>query len=254
MSSVVFLHGGGDGTEARSATFGRFVQATNPSPSRPLALIVAEEVEADRQTSVHAYRAIFQTAGTPADCLVALEVSPTEPLTTQRLDAVHPSGLFVCGGLTPYYHQALCSEATWIDYLNAHQIPYGGTSAGAAIAAQYAILGGWQAQHNGQHRPMLFHGASEGLTDLTVQPGLGLVPFAVDVHASQSGTLLRLIHAVDLEMAPAGWAIDEDTLLEVTDRRLYLHGRGHAYYVQRAPAGGTMVRIYAAPVEIPTAD
>lgn len=36
---------------------------------------------------------------------------------------------------------------------------------------------------------MLFEGASEGLDVLSVRPGLGVVEGAVDVHASQWGTL-----------------------------------------------------------------
>ncbi len=58
------------------------------------------------------------------------------------------------------------------------------TSAGAAVAARQAIVGGWQAQRGDVVRPMLFRGASEGLDLITVQHGLNLVPFAVDVHAS----------------------------------------------------------------------
>jgi cyanophycinase len=84
---------------------------------------------------------------------------------------------------------------------------------------------------------------------LTVQPGLGLVPFAFDVHASQWGTLLRLIHAVELGIVQAGWALDENTLLEVADQSLRLHGRGHAYYVRKADGGEVTVAIHTAPLE-----
>src|SRR5262249_32296802 len=139
---------------------------------------------------------------------------------------------------------------SWVTYLGETQIPYGGTSSGAAIAAQNAIMGGWQARRGNTARAMLFQGASEGLEQLTVAPGLGLVPFAIDVHASQWGTLLRLIHAVELGAVATGWALDEDTLLEISDGSLRLHGRGHAYYVKKNDGGETTVAIHTAPLEL----
>ena len=36
----------------------------------------------------------------------------------------------------------------------------------------------------------------EDLDDVVPRPGLGLVGFAVDVHAAQWGTVGRLVHAV----------------------------------------------------------
>jgi len=242
---TIFLHGGGDHVESRASTFGRFVQALRPHPSRPLLLVVAEARETDRETSLLAYRAIFQAIGLSTDVIAPAFVTPAQPLTAPMLMHLQPCGVFVCGGTTPFYREALCIDRRWVAYLNDTQIPYGGTSAGAAIAAQSAILGGWQAQRAGQRRAILFSGASEGLDQLTVQPGLGLVPFAVDVHASQLGTLLRLIHAVDLGLVPNGWAIDEDTLLEVADHGIHVYGRGQAYAVERTPADGIRVTIHA---------
>jgi cyanophycinase len=245
---AVFLHGGGDHAESRPSTFGRFVQAIPADQPGPLALVVAEAAEDDRMASFQDYSAIFQAVGLDAGRIVALFVTPTEPLTRAALGDLQPSGMFVCGGVTPFYRQSLCVDTGWVAYLHEARVPYGGTSAGAAIAAQNAILGGWLARRGGDERAMLFQGASEGLEQLTVQPGLGLVPFAVDVHASQWGTLLRLVHAVDLGVVAEGWALDEDTMLEVADRSLRLHGRGHAYYVKKADGGGTAVAVHTAPL------
>jgi cyanophycinase len=63
--------------------------------------------------------------------------------------------------------------------------------------------------------------------------GLGLVPFAIEVHTSQMGTLTRLIHAVDLGLVPEGWAIDENTVLQVDDQQFSIYGQGHVYRVWR---------------------
>lgn len=73
--------------------------------------------------------------------------------------------------------------------------------------------------------------AGEDLDDVTVRPGLGLVPFAVDVHCAQWGTLPRLVAAVDSGLVPAGVAIDENTLLAVRGGTATVHGRGHAWLV-----------------------
>lgn len=240
----IFLHGGGDRPESRRRTFGRFVQVVAPHATAPLALVIAAASPADQQETLHAYRAIFLDLGLQDEQITPLMVSPTTPLTHRMLKDIHPSGLFVCGGSTPDYYQSLCSEQTWVGYLDDAQIPYGGTSAGAAVAAHTAIVGGWQVQRGQLHRPMLFQGASEGLDELTVKSGLGFVPFAVEVHASQWGTLLRLMHAVDVGIVAAGWALDEDTMLEINPGGMRVVGDGHAYFVQRSQANGLTVSVH----------
>lgn len=130
--------------------------------------------------------------------------------------------------------------------MHANNIPYGGTSAGAAIAASQALLGGWQFTRDGVTRNILFRGASEGLDPITVKGGLGLFPVAIDVHASQMGTLTRLIHAVEAELVPAGWAIDENTQLEVQQGAVSVFGQGQAYEIRRDATGSVIVDIHRA--------
>jgi cyanophycinase len=105
---------------------------------------------------------------------------------------------------------------------------FGGFSAGAAIAGEWAIVGGWRLGE----REVCAEEAGEDLEALTVRPGLGLVPFAVDVHATQWGTLTRLSHAVRAGLAPDGWAVDEGTCLHYDgDRVAGVAGLGSAYRV-----------------------
>ena len=111
-------------------------------------------------------------------------------------------------------------------------------------AAKTAVLGGWQTGEEGAIRDILFIGASEGLTQLTVRSGLGLVPFAVDVHASQMGTLTRLPHAVERGEASKGWAIDENTMLEIAGGDFRVYGRGQAYRLQRQPSRQVTISIH----------
>lgn len=245
---MIFLHGGGDHPTSRQHTFGRFVQVVAPYDTAPLALVIAAASLTEQQETLHAYRTIFLDLGLRAEQIAAIMIAPSTPLTRRMLEDVRPSGLFVCGGSTPEYYQSLCAEQTWVTYLDDARIPYGGTSAGASVAAHTAILGGWQLQRGQVTRPMLFQGASEGLAELTVKPGLALVPFTVEVHASQWGTLLRLMHAVDVGMVAEGWALDENTAIEIDAGHVRVVGDGHAYYVQRTPASGLTVSVHVGEV------
>ncbi len=241
---MIFLHGGGDDPESRQRTFGRFVQVVAPHDAAPLALVIAAASLAEQLETLYAYRTIFLDLGLRAGQIAPIMIAPNAPLTRRMLEDARPSGLFVCGGSTPDYYQSVCTEQTWTTYLDDARIPYGGTSAGAAVTADTAILGGWQVPRGQVTRPMLFQGASEGLAELTAKPGLGLVPFAVEVHASQWGTLLRLIHAVDVGMVAAGWALDENTVLEIDAGNVRVVGDGHAYYVHRTPVNGLTVSVH----------
>ena len=109
--------------------------------------------------------------------------------------------------------------------LRASGLPYAGCSAGAAIAAGLALVGGWRFEA----LPVCDEDAGEDLDELEVRPGLGLVPFAVDVHATQWGTLTRLAHAVAGGLVASGVAVDEHTCVEVRGDELTLHGLGSAY-------------------------
>lgn len=80
---------------------------------------------------------------------------------------------------------------------------------------------------------------SEGLEELTFHPGLGLTPFAVDVHAAQGGTLGRAIAAVHHGVVDSVMAIDEDTALvmdSADQRKTKVIGSGNCWAI--AKSGG----------------
>ena len=139
------------------------------------------------------------------------------------------AGVFVGGGSTPGYQEALAGWRV------PAELPFGGFSAGAAVAAARAIVGGWRLDG----REVCAAEAGEDLDELAVRDGLGLVPFAVDVHATQWGTLTRLVHAVGAGLVDEGWAIDEGTVLVVDDGSVRAEGLGSAYRV--APRDGVVV-------------
>ena len=88
---------------------------------------------------------------------------------------------------------------------------------------------------------------AEDLDEVTVVPGLGLLPYSVDVHCAQWGTLPRLIEAVRTEAAAGeGLGIDENTVVSFdADGRFRVGGAGRAWGVRR---GGGVDDVSVTPV------
>ncbi|MFJ9024000.1 hypothetical protein ACIRPU_29100 [Streptomyces sp. NPDC102259] len=158
------------------------------------------------------------------------------------------SGVFVCGGLTPAYQEALAEASGPLAALLVERgLPYAGFSAGAALAARDAVVGGWLVDGVAVCPP----DTAEDLEEIEVRAGLGLVPFGVENHAAQWGTLGRLTAVVAGGRLAHGVAIDENTLVEVGgeggeggDGRARVSGLGRAHSVRPAPGGGVLVRSY----------
>jgi cyanophycinase len=234
----IYLIGGGGGGATPNETYGRFVQAANGK----IALVIVGN-DADASAELDEYRVLLAGPGAASQDSIDICIGPEQPLTYEKLAAHSPAGVFVCGGMTPLYQEALCLDSSWLNYLHEAGIPYAGVSAGAAVASRQAIVGGWKVERAGKMTQMVFPGAGEGCEFLDVRAGLGLVPFSVDVHASQWGTLTRLLHAVDTGRVEDGWGIDEDTMLEVVSGRLTVYGVGQAYHVNRTVDGTLEVSI-----------
>ncbi|MQW76601.1 hypothetical protein GHK92_11995 [Nocardioides sp. dk4132] len=122
-------------------------------------------------------------------------------------------GIVVAGGPTALYHAGLSHLSVVIKDALADRVPYLGFSAGAMIAANTALLGGWR-DHG---RVMCDEDWSEGFDELTLAPGLGLVDFTVDVHATQGGLLSRACAAALHPECGRVAAIDEATVLSVPE-------------------------------------
>jgi cyanophycinase len=210
----VFLIGGGRGDDAVRASHAPFVEAVADKPIVTFVLDDGEDTDVDRWTS-----ALTLASATDVRPVV---VSKQRPPTPDDLDGA--GGVFVAGGWTPGYHEALVAAGT--DWLPP-DVVFAGFSAGAAIAGRWAIVGGWRLGD----LAVCADEAGEDLEQLTVHRGLGLVPFAVDVHATQWGTLTRLTHTVRVGLAPEGWAIDEGTVVVHDGERVRVEGLGVAYRV-----------------------
>ena len=168
-------------------------------------------------------------------------VAECEPVVTAVLeDGVFSSpvlsgidGLLIGGGLTPAYLDAVAPLIDQVRLLVADGLPYLGFSAGAMIAADTAIIGGWMIGEV----PVSAEHTGEGLEDVTVAQGLGLVDLAIDVHAAQWGTLSRLVAATEAGLVDGGIAIDEYTVLIVGDDSLRVIGRGSVWQVDSGDDG-----------------
>jgi cyanophycinase len=205
--AAVFLIGGGREDAQVRASHSPFVAACAGGPIVAFALEDPERWEG----------ALRLACAADVRCLL-------EPPSAE--DLAGAAGIFVGGGSTPGYREVLDGWRAPPD------LPFAGFSAGAAVAATRAIVGGWR--FGG--RDVCAEEAGEDLDELAVRDGLGLVPFAVDVHATQWGTLTRLVHAVGAGLVDEGWAIDEGTVLVVDGGAVWAHGLGSAYRV--APRGG----------------
>jgi cyanophycinase len=202
----VFLIGGGRDPAGIAASHGPFVEACDGGP------IVCLVLEAD---DVARFRGQLEHAG-------AREVRAGTIGDPSALDGA--GGVYVGGGWTPGYADAL---AGWATAVRSCGLPYAGYSAGAAVAARCALVGGWRIGG----RQVCAEEAGEDLEEVCVRPGLGLVDFAVDVHASQWGTVTRLLQAVAVGLVDQGVAVDEHTALEVDGDDWTVHGQGSVYRV-----------------------
>ncbi len=184
-------------------------------------LLVADEEQGDDYLA--GFPASFERV---APCQPVVTVTPAgTPFDSAVLSDI--DGLVIGGGLTPAYLAAVQPLIEEIRLLVADGLPYLGYSAGAMIAADRAIVGGWRLAGI----PVCPPDTAEDLDEVTIAEGIGLVDLAIDVHAAQWGTLSRLVAATEAGLVEGGVAIDEGTVLVVTDSGLRVAGAGNVWRV-----------------------
>jgi cyanophycinase len=200
---------------ARAARAGRSVP-------RIAVLLVSEDDQAAASAS-EKFRTALARAGRAEP--VFTSIAEGEQFTSVVLSEI--DAVLVAGGLTPAYLEAVSPIAGEIRLLVSDGLPYLGFSAGAAIAADRALIGGWRIGGI----PVVHENAGEDLDEVTVAEGLALVDLAIDVHAAQWGTLGRLIAATEAGLVEGGVAIDENTVLIVGEGVLRVEGAGSVWRV-----------------------
>ena len=240
-SSSVHLIGGGWDPAFAAAGYGPFVLEASVvagrtgRPGKPIIACVVYD-EGDGRALFARFDDVLTTVGfcEPVPVLISADA----PLDVAALG--NADGLLICGGLTPAYAAAVAPAAVDVlDWLLLGDRPYAGFSAGSAIAATDALVGGWQSGGV----PICPEDASEDLAEVTIRPGVGVVPFVVDVHCAQWGTLPRLIcavraaaDAIDGGIGSAvggaiGVGIDENTALIVGPEGAVVRGAGQVWRV-----------------------
>ncbi len=229
----------GGGSEIGAPITGRFVaeairRAASVRRATPRIALLAVGPTADTDVSSGLADAI--RAGGAVEIVTTTTTAGT-PFATAVLSDI--DALVVAGGRTPEYIETTAPLVDQIRLLVADGLPYLGYSAGAAIAADRALVGGWRIGGV----PVCPEESAEGLDEVEIVEGLGLVDLTVDVHAVQSGTLARLIAATEAGFVPAGLAIDEDTALVVGDGALDVLGTGSVWRVVGSDDEDGFVRV-----------
>ena len=232
MSGSLTLVGGGWGGDG--SAWQPFLDAAGPEPT------IAVLAVRDQDGEEHVARLVqsLQAIG-PLDARVAV-IAPGGSFDPAVLDGA--DGVLVGGGLTPAYLEAVLPLADRIRALVDAGRPYAGFSAGSAIAARRAVIGGWR--HDDV--AVVDEEVAEDLEALAVRDGLGLTDLTLDVHAAQWGTLARLITAVGAGLVERGAAIDENTSLVVDGDGFRVVGSGNVWWVE---GGGDAVTVRRQPAE-----
>ena len=217
--STLFLLGGGWDPGPLTRHLGAFLAAAGPDPVVACVVVDEGDGHGEREAARSGAALTAAAACRPRPVLVPVG-GVLDPDALRGADA-----LLVCGGLTPAYAAALAPVRGQVrSFLRTR--PYAGFSAGAAVAAERAVVGGWRHRC----RPVCPEDAGEDLDEVTVVDGLGLVPWVVEVHCAQWGTLGRLVVATRDGAVP-GVGLDEDTMLTVTPDGAAVSGSGHAWVV-----------------------
>ncbi len=241
----IHLVGGGRADEHAAVVLGPFIaesaaRAAGSARMLPRIGVVLMGDDDESRIDHDCYLRMLSVAGARDPVITRIPLGGTCP--SGALTGI--DGLLVGGGSTPAYHAALEPLYDEIRLLVADGLPYLGFSAGAMIAAERALLGGWRVDGI----PVCPADAGEDLDELTIVEGLGLVDLAIDVHAAQWGTLSRLVAAVESGLVAGGVGIDEDTALIAGDE-LRVVGAGNVWQVVDGP-DGVLVGALGGSVEI----
>ncbi|CAN5513513.1 hypothetical protein BH09ACT4_BH09ACT4_21940 [soil metagenome] len=233
----IFLWGGGWSPAGDPEIVGPFLaeaaqRAAGSGRMIPRVAFLLVRDEDPASTYAVGYPASFEAVAPCEPVIAHLRVPGDEvAFTSGVLNDI--DALVIGGGMTPDYLAAVDPIMEEIRLLVADGLPYLGFSAGAMIAADRAVIGGWLIEGVA----VCPEDTAEDLDEVTIEEGLGLVDLAIDVHAAQWGTLGRLVAATEAGMVGGGVAIDEFTALVVADDGLRVVGAGSVWRVINDPAG-----------------
>ncbi len=172
---------------------------------------------------------LIETAGTDT----TTEDAPTcaeDVSTTSRDDPFATcAGIIVCGGFVPDYLDHLSTYRVQISQAVASGVPYLGFSAGAHVVSKHALCGGWK---DGTGHQVCPEAASDGLEEITIRDGLGLIGTTIETHTDAWSNLGVAMAVLDHDEIASSVAIDEATCLVVdhVTGRNYVLGEGRTHW------------------------
>jgi cyanophycinase len=150
-----------------------------------------------------------------------------DPETVWPTDPDGLAGLIVAGGWTSGYLDSMLPQRQLLGELVRSGVPYLGFAAGAQVVSKDVIVGGWQ-QSGRQVAP---EKSGDGLRELELRTGLGLIGPSVETHTDTYSTLDRAVSALRSGPMSSVIALDENTALVIDavngKTRVLGHGRVH---------------------------
>lgn len=235
---TMFLVGGGP-SDGLSDVHDEFVAAARERGNRIAVALLGSQEEAGNFLAEYAAPI---TQRFPEAEIVPIwlddEPDPAQNETVWPDDLEQLAGLVVAGGWTPGYLDALMPRRTAIARLVRGGAPYLGYSAGTMVVAKHALVGGWKFRG----RQVTPEEWGEGLEEVELRDGLGLVGTTIDVHTNVLH-LDRMVAVLEQGRVHSGIAIDEDTALvvEVHNGRTRLAGSQRIHWLSREQ-GATTIR------------
>ncbi len=225
---------GGDPVDGLAEVFDAFVASARKRGVRVGVALIGTPDDAGELLATHAGPI---TARWPQAEIVPIWLAGDE--TAWPDDAATLAGLVVGGGSASGCLSSLLPHRSDIARLVRSGSPYLGFSAGARIASEKAILGG--VRHRG--RVVAPEIAGDGLAELTIGQGLGLISVTVEAHTDAWCVIGVPIAAVETGLAHSAVAIDEATALAVdpVTGRCRVLGLGRVQWVTRE-SGHVMIR------------
>lgn len=232
----IHLIGGGATTEADAALYAPFVaeaaaRGRAAGRARPRVAVISLHPEAQEKAA--ALADLLTAAARDGDGIEVRAIAgrPGEPIVLSAIAEV--DGVAVGGGLVEEVRAGLEPLFGELRRLVSVGVPYLGVSAGAMVAAEGSLgsgsrIGGVPVAPEDPEGPWL---------ELEIEPGIGLVDVAIEVHVAQRGMLSRLVAAVESGLIAGGLGIDERTALIVGDGRLGSEGEGSVWRVLPTEGG-----------------
>jgi cyanophycinase len=229
---ALFLVGGGP-FEDLSVVYDQFVDAARGLGQRVAVAILGTQDEAAAWLDQYAEPILRRFPEALIEPIWLTDpTDDDDPATEWPADPDQLAGIVVAGGWTSGYLDSLLPQRALLARLVRSGVPYLGFSAGAMVAAKNVILGGWQ--HRG--RQVAPEKSGDGLRELELRDGLGLIGPSVETHTDTYSTLDRAVSALVEGPMSTVIALDEHAALVVdaVTGKTRILGSGKVHWIAKS--------------------